>query len=234
MSELTTTKTAKRVQLRRLDEMTPEERAEALAYNATSSSVAASAVMDAFKKNTFPDVGPDDATLAIAQRVAKIKGGDLGDIEEMLFAQASALQTAFVSLARRATAQEYVQNYQAFMNLSLKAQNQSRAALEALIELKQPRQPVFAKQVNQASGPQQVNNYGNAQEQEKPESTRNPAESPAPLAEEAGGFCQPLKGVKVASRVKDGKVTGRVDHPKVTPRVRARGKAEPAKRTIEG
>jgi hypothetical protein len=92
-------------------------------------------------------------------RVKEIQAGDLGLVESMLFSQAQALQTIFSSLARRAAGQEQLKHYQTSLMLSMKAQAQSRATLEALIELKHPRQqPTFVKQANIAHGPQQVNN----------------------------------------------------------------------------
>ena len=47
---------------------------------------------------------------------------------------------------------------QALMSLAFKAQNQSRATLQALIQLKQPSQTTFVRQANIAQGHQQVNN----------------------------------------------------------------------------
>ena len=44
------------------------------------------------------------------------------------------------------------------MNLALKAQSQSRSTIQALIELKYPKQVAFVKQANIANGHQQVNN----------------------------------------------------------------------------
>ena len=44
------------------------------------------------------------------------------------------------------------------MNMALKAQSQSRATIQALIELKYPKQATFVKQANIANGNQQVNN----------------------------------------------------------------------------
>jgi hypothetical protein len=64
------------------------------------------------------------------------------------------------SLAARATRQKDVSTMQMLMNLSFKAQNQSRATLDSLIQLKQPNQTTFVKQANIANGHQQVNNLG--------------------------------------------------------------------------
>ena len=89
---------------------------------------------------------------------AEVKAGDLGGVEAMLISQATALQTIFTSLARRAANQEHLRQYETFLGLALKAQSQSRATLSALVDLKYPRQATFVKQANIASGPQQVNN----------------------------------------------------------------------------
>ena len=88
----------------------------------------------------------------------EVKGGDLDNLEAMLISQATALQSIFTSLARRANLQEYQKNFESFLGLALKAQAQSRATISALVELKYPRQATFVKQANIAHGPQQVNN----------------------------------------------------------------------------
>jgi PDZ domain-containing secreted protein len=50
------------------------------------------------------------------------------------------------------------------MNMALKAQSQSRATIQALTELKYPKQATFVKQANIAGGNQQVNNITNSDE----------------------------------------------------------------------
>ena len=79
-------------------------------------------------------------------------------IEAMLIGQAQALQTMFVSLGRQAASKTSLPQYTAFMNLALKAQAQSRATIQALTELKYPKQATFVKQANISHGHQQVNN----------------------------------------------------------------------------
>jgi hypothetical protein len=49
---------------------------------------------------------------------------------------------------------------QMLMNLSFKAQNQSRATLDSIVQLKRPIQTTFVKQANISQGHQQVNNLG--------------------------------------------------------------------------
>jgi hypothetical protein len=88
----------------------------------------------------------------------QIKSGDLSKIEEMYLSQAVSLEAIFATLARRATNAQYREQFQTYMQLALKAQNQSRATLQALVQLKQPSQTTFVKQANIAQGHQQVNN----------------------------------------------------------------------------
>ena len=56
------------------------------------------------------------------------------------------------------TRQTDASTMQMLMNLCFKAQNQSRATIDSLIQLKQPSQTTFVKQANIANGHQQVNN----------------------------------------------------------------------------
>lgn len=86
------------------------------------------------------------------------KAGDLSGLEAMLIGQATALQAMFSSLAVRAGRQEHLQRYEVFFSLALKAQAQSRATIQTLVDLKFPRQATFVKQANIANGPQQINN----------------------------------------------------------------------------
>jgi hypothetical protein len=77
-----------------------------------------------------------------------------------LAAQAVALDSIFHDLARRSAANmgQYVEAAETYMRLALKAQAQSRATMETLAEIKNPRQIAFVGQANVAHGPQQVNN----------------------------------------------------------------------------
>lgn len=94
----------------------------------------------------------------LRERVEKVQGGDMRPVEAMLFGQAVTLETIFTSLARRATSQEYLKQFQAYLGMALKAQAQCRATLEALAEIKNPRPVAFVKQANISGGHQQVNN----------------------------------------------------------------------------
>jgi hypothetical protein len=97
--------------------------------------------------------------MKVLERATKqIKSGDLSKIEEMYISQAMVLEVIFASLARRAKVQDKLLQYETHMRLALKAQNQSRATLQALVQLKQPAGTQFIKQANISQGHQQVNN----------------------------------------------------------------------------
>lgn len=131
---------------------------QALAELKTKSNFLSTAVRESF------DIGVGDefsfqATMQVLEKtIAQIQSGDLSKIEEMYISQAVALESMFASLARRAKAQDKLLQYETHMRLALKAQNQSRATLQALVQLKQPSQTTFVKQANIAQGHQQVNN----------------------------------------------------------------------------
>ena len=84
----------------------------------------------------------------LRERVEKVQSGDMRPVEAMLYGQAVTLETIFTSLARRATSQEYLTQFQAYLGMALKAQAQCRATLEALAEIKNPRPVAFVKQAN--------------------------------------------------------------------------------------
>ena len=142
-----------------------DKQAESERYAKISLSASAmSAVLSAdFSKSMFPDVKLDDSISALSEKITSIQNGDLQSIEAMLIGQAQALQTMFVSLGRQAASKTSLPQYTAFMNLALKAQSQSRATIQALIELKSPKQATFVKQANIANGNQQVNNVTSTQ-----------------------------------------------------------------------
>ena len=111
-----------------------------------------------FAKSLFPDIDINALSDELSSKIKTVQAGDMAAMEAMLVGQAQALQTIFVSVARRATNQEDLKNYGMFMTLALKAQAQSRATIQALTELKYPKQVAFVKQANISHGHQQVNN----------------------------------------------------------------------------
>lgn len=98
-----------------------------------------------------------DTAMALIDDAKKMKAGDLGTLERLLYAQAISLDTIFTSLARRAAVQDHLSQYQAHLTLALKAQAQCRATVEALAEIKNPKAATFVRQANIAHQ-QQVNN----------------------------------------------------------------------------
>ena len=88
----------------------------------------------------------------------RLASGDMSDAENMLMSQAVALQAIFTKLALRAVSANGSEQIQCLLGLALRAQSGCRATLEALGDLKFPRQATFVKQANIANGNQQVNN----------------------------------------------------------------------------
>jgi hypothetical protein len=115
-------------------------------------------VIDGYSNGVCNQMDMEYARGVIGEATEAIKRGDLSNLEEMLYAQAIALNLMFVSLSRRASIQTNVDIRSSITNLALKSQNQSRNTLQALINLKQPASTQFIKQANIAQGHQQVNN----------------------------------------------------------------------------
>lgn len=121
--------------------------------------VNAALVADVYQGSVFGNnVDVNELMNNLQASMDKSNSGDLSELENMLIGQATALQAMFVNLARRAQAQQYQKNLEAFLGLALKAQAQSRATIQAVVDLKFPRHLTFVKQANIANGPQQVNN----------------------------------------------------------------------------
>lgn len=115
------------------------------------------------------------ATIQEVQRITDaVKAGDMSDLEGMLVGQAIAMQTIASNLAARAQVQSIQRNLEAFLGLAFKAQAQSRSTIQALVELKFPRQVVYAKNVSNVNNGQQQVNMGSppaqAEKTEPPQS----------------------------------------------------------------
>ena len=131
---------------------------EALAEFQSKSKYLSTAVIESFCVGLGDDFSFQSTMQVLEQTIQQIQSGDLSKIEEMYISQAVALEVMFTSLARRAKAQDKLLQYETHMRLALKAQNQCRATLQVLVQLKQPSQTTFVKQANIAQGHQQVNN----------------------------------------------------------------------------
>lgn len=135
------------------------EKSEAMAKMALRPSVNAAAVMVSYGKPL--GIAEDDIAALmdrLSDEVQDVWAGDMKRAEAMLFGQAHALQAIFMNLARRATTQEYLKQWEAYLRMALKAQNQCRMTLETLAAIKNP-PVVIARQANiNNGGQQQVNN----------------------------------------------------------------------------
>jgi hypothetical protein len=127
---------------------------------ATNPNVHAGSAMQPWLKHVYADVALNELIAKLGTQTDAMKGGDMSDIEAMLFNQALTLQTMFTALSRRAANNvgKYTNTVDLYMKLAFKAQAQCRSTLEALAEMKQPRSATFVRQANIANGPQQVNN----------------------------------------------------------------------------
>ena len=130
----------------------------ALAEFQSKSEFLSTAVIESFNVGLGEDFDFQSNMRVLGKTIREIQSGDLSKIEQMYISQAVALEAMFASMARRAKVQDKLLQYDTHMRLALKAQNQSRATLQALVQLKQPSNTQFIKQANIAQGHQQVNN----------------------------------------------------------------------------
>ena len=123
------------------------------------SSLGASATKHLLNKGNalIEDIGLQATKEVLEEIFSRIKNNDLQDLEEILFAQAFALNSAFTNLVARADRQQDASTMQMLINLSFKAQNQCRTTIDSLRELKRPNQKTFVRQANITQGYQQVN-----------------------------------------------------------------------------
>lgn len=146
----------RRIELKQKANQTKEQ---ALSEFKTKPEYTSASIMEAYNEEVEGNDFYFQSVMEVIEKTTEqIKSGDMSRIEEMYLSQAIALEAIFARLARRATTAEYRAQFQTHMQLALKAQNQSRATLQALVQLKQPSQTTFVKQANIAQGHQQVNN----------------------------------------------------------------------------
>ena len=149
-----------------------QSESESFAKVSLSASYMGAILADSFTKTILPKAELNDVASELNDKVKIIQDGDMKPIEAMLISQAQALQTMFVTLGRMAASKTQLAQYTAFMNMALKAQSQSRATIQALTELKYPKQATFVKQANIANGHQQVNNATNTHAKENQNSQK--------------------------------------------------------------
>ena len=134
-----------------------ETRAEASAAMVVSGLASNAVTSVRFSKFPLGDVDLTECLVKLHAAVDRVHRGDLREAEALLTAQAVTLNTMFTHLANRADKTEYVDKFDRYLRLALKAQAQCRATLERLAAIKNP-PTLLARQANIAHGPQQVNN----------------------------------------------------------------------------
>lgn len=105
-----------------------------------------------------PDIGA--LRTALEKTTTKVKAGDLSDLETMLVGQTHALHNMFMLMLGKMGSTNNIDHLEAYARIALKAQNQSRATVSTLNDLKNPQRATFIKQLNQANQ-MQVNNSEN-------------------------------------------------------------------------
>lgn len=108
----------------------------------------------------------DDVHADLKKRTAAVQSSDMRPIEAALLGQAETLGTMFTNLHLMAKRSTDLERMRTLLTLTLKAQAQSRATMEALIEAKHPRQLLIARQANIAQ--QQVVSNGPGHHGEAP------------------------------------------------------------------
>ena len=99
----------------------------------------------------------DDYAKVIKAKAESVEKGDLSLASEILTAQALTLDAMFTELARRAALNmgDFIQASETYARLALKAQANSRATIEALLKIHQPREQTV-KHVHVNEGAQAV------------------------------------------------------------------------------
>jgi hypothetical protein len=163
-----------------------------------------------FMDGDLPGQSLSEMVASLREHGQATNRGDLSRAEAMLSAQAVALNTIFAELARRSALNmgEHLDAADRYMRLALKAQGQCRATIETLAAIKNP-PVVFARQMNVAHGPQQVNN-GSAPNG-KPASTH-----PGETASEPTELLQDLNDGRTQLDTRATPATGRED-PRLEP-----------------
>ena len=104
---------------------------QALSRTALRPSINGATVMKAYQGNIVgTDVDLSTLVQGLSDSCKRVNGGDLSTVEGMLLSQATALQTIFTSLAKRAAGQENLRHYESFLGLAFKAQAQSELSTE--------------------------------------------------------------------------------------------------------
>ena len=138
------------------EERQPEEiSTQALARHATTPEALSASVLTLTHKLNHSQL--IEMVDELKQQSAAVHANDMSRAESMLLSQAHTLDGLFAKLASKALAAEQLSVMDPLMRLALKAQNQARATLQTLAELKAPKHIAFVKQAN-IGNQVQVNN----------------------------------------------------------------------------
>lgn len=162
-----------KLKMSKRDDETPEQAMARVVL--TPECLSAAVLVDC---KSFGDTPVTDVVEELRRQTAAVNRGDLTRAENMLVAQAHTLDGLFAQLAARAMRAKHMDDLEAYMRLALKAQNQARATLQTLAELKAPKQVAFVQQAN-IGNQVQVNNGTNKQ----PTRTRKTKKAPNELLE---------------------------------------------------
>ena len=167
--------------------------------------------------NTGETLALMDCAKFVEQRASDAIGGDLSFASAMLASQATSLDTMFAELARRAASNmaQYPDAMERFMRLALKAQANSRATLEALAKLHQPReQTVRHVHVDNRGGQAVIaetmntGGQGNGKSSEQPHATGATGASPALPSPDPFGNGVPITSGKREAAMQDARRHG--------------------------
>lgn len=98
--------------------------------------------------------------LELSKQSEAVRNGNLARIESMLLSQAHTLDGLFSRLTTHALTAQNINVMEQYMRLALRAQNQTRATLQTLAEIKEPKSFSFVQQAN-IGNQVQVNNTPN-------------------------------------------------------------------------
>jgi putative sterol carrier protein len=102
-------------------------KADSMAEIALRSSANAGVLVVGYTPLGDQDLGA--VVAALSEDILGVQAGDLRPAEAMLYGQAHALQAIFINLARKATGMNQLKQWDAFLRMALKAQNQCLSSL---------------------------------------------------------------------------------------------------------
>lgn len=138
---------------------TGEERGRNYAALITSPELAAHRIINMAEQESGAGEHIDVPSLieTLRAQAYAVNGNDLTQAEAMLMNQATSLQSLFVRLTEQALSSKHPPEFDSYMRMALRAQNQCRTTIDTLSAIKHP-PIVYAGQTNIAHGNQQVNN----------------------------------------------------------------------------